>query len=182
MIEAKGTICFSGVVGHCSVKSMGTASAKGDLLYAWASRPRGAAARLGGPARGRGKVMFSSEINAALRGFVLCFMLLTLLVAGAGLARASVACFDDMADHVTAESNSGEDHMERADRADDTRDCKHTLARMCCAHGGFSGLSAGEAGVVVRIALGLTYALRADPPHVTRAPTPELAPPRFASV
>ena len=170
---------------------MGTVSAKSELPDARDFSPRAGAARpralLGGLAPGRGMLGFLSggcppALNAAARCLVLCCMLLSLLVAGAGLARASVACFDDMEDQVTAASESGADHMERADHADDSRDSKHTLARMCCAHGGVSGLSATESVVVVRIARDLVYALRVDPPHVARAPAPELAPPRPASV
>jgi hypothetical protein len=115
------------------------------------------------------------KINEALRGFLFCFMLITLTVIGAGLVRASVACLDAKSDHVTADSVSSKG------RADGAHNCKHALVPTCCAHGGFSSLSALDPVGVDRDSLCLVFSLRADSPPTALAPAPELAPPRFAS-
>jgi hypothetical protein len=113
-------------------------------------------------------------MGEALRRLLLGLLLLALSLVGAGLARASVACIDAGPHHMAADSDSG-------GGADDSSGCKHTLARVCCAHGGVSSLSAAEPGTVVHEGLGLVFSLRADPPRGALAPAPELAPPRSVS-
>lgn len=119
--------------------------------------------------------VFPRKVNETLRGFVFCFMLITLTVIGAGLVRASVACLDATSDHVAAESISSKNH------ADGKHSCKHAVVPTCCAHGGFTSLSALEPVGVDRDSLCLVFSPRADPPPTALAPAPELAPPRFAS-
>jgi hypothetical protein len=60
--------------------------------------------------------------------------------------------------------------------------CETSRSRGCCAHGGQSGLP-GTIGVAVAPDIAtLTFPWLPEPSYASRTPTPELAPPRAASV